>query len=98
MKCLVNPSAFWSGAAGYLYPVANQDDRIGGGHGEGLFESWSNLYYRFAQAIEARERGNEAFLKDFWLPNVEDGAKGVKWVEKCVESADRNSVWVDCNS
>lgn len=85
-------------AAGYLYPVANQDDRIGGGHGEGLFESWSNLYYRFAQAIEARERGDEAFLKDFWLPNVEDGAKGVKWVEKCVESADRNSVWVDCNS
>jgi hypothetical protein len=27
-----------------------QDDRIGGGHPEGLFEGWSNLYRRFALA------------------------------------------------
>lgn len=80
---------------GYLYPEIGNDDRIGGGHSEGLFESWSNLYYRFAQAIDARERGDEEFLKDFWLPNVEDGANGVKFVEKCVESADKGSVWVD---
>ncbi len=28
----------------YLDPLARQDDRIGGGHPEGLFEAWSNLY------------------------------------------------------
>ena len=34
----------------YLDPLARQDDRIGGGHPEGLFEAWSNLYRRFAIA------------------------------------------------
>jgi len=27
--------------------------------------------------------------------NVESGAQGVKWIEKCVESADNGAVWVD---
>ena len=80
---------------GYLYPEATEDDRIGGGHGEGIFESWSNLYYRFAQAIEKNEAGEENVLEHFWLPNIKDGVFGVKWVEKCVESADKGSVWVD---
>ncbi|HHX37325.1 MAG TPA: Gfo/Idh/MocA family oxidoreductase [Clostridiaceae bacterium] len=80
---------------GYLYPEAKEDDRIGGGHGEGLFESWSNLYYRFAQAIAANEAGEENVYEKIWLPNIEDGVFGVKWVEKCVESADKGSVWVD---
>jgi predicted dehydrogenase len=39
---------------GYLYPDALADDRIGAGHPEGLFEAWSNLYYRFAMAISPR--------------------------------------------
>lgn len=80
---------------GYLYPCATEDDRIGGGHGEGLFESWSNLYYRFAMAIDAKERRDEAFLKDFWYPDIYAGAAGVKWLEKCVESADQGGVWIN---
>ncbi len=79
---------------GYLHSIANVDNRIGAGHAEGLFESWANLYYRFAQAIEAKEAGDEAFLKDYWYPDVEAGREGVKWVEKCVESANLGSIWV----
>lgn len=37
----------------YLSPNALADDRIGGGHPEGLFEAWANLYRRYAQAIDA---------------------------------------------
>ncbi len=33
----------------YLSPNALADDRIGGGHLEGLFEAWANLYRRYAQ-------------------------------------------------
>ena len=32
---------------------------------------------------------------DFWYPDVNAGAQGIKWLEKCVESADKGSVWVD---
>ncbi len=81
--------------AGYLYPEAKVDDRIGGGHPEGLFESWANMYYRFAQAMEARDLGDEDALEKIWYPNVEAARDGIHWLTKCVESADNGSKWVD---
>ena len=80
---------------GYLYEEALADDRIGGGHPEGLFEAWSNLYLRFALAMDAANRNDTEFLKDFWYPDVNAGYEGVRWVENCVESANNGSVWVD---
>lgn len=81
---------------GYLHPSALADDRIGGGHPEGLFEAWSNLYRRFALAMDATDRGDQAFLKDFWYPGAHAGLMGVRWVEQCVKSADAGAVWVTC--
>lgn len=75
----------------YLYPEALADDRIGGGHPEGLFEAWSNLYTKFAIAIDRCEKGKAV---DFWYPDFHAGVLGVKWVEKCVESADKDSAWI----
>lgn len=83
--------------AGYLYPEARVEDRIGGGHAEGLFEAWANLYRRFALAMEGMSKG-AAEYGDFWYPNVESGAQGIKWIEKCVQSADNGAVWVDYNA
>lgn len=80
---------------GYLAPRAREEDRIGGGHPEGLFEAWSNLYRRFAVAMDASDRGDKALLADFWYPDVDAGVAGVQWVERCVESADAGAVWVD---
>ncbi|HBY9717248.1 TPA: Gfo/Idh/MocA family oxidoreductase [Klebsiella aerogenes] len=79
----------------YLTPQALADDRIGGGHPEGLFEAWSNLYRRFAQAMDATDRGDKTFLKDFWYPDVYAGQIGVNWVEHCVKSADAGSQWIE---
>ena len=31
---------------------------------------------------------------DFWYPDVKAGAQGIKWIEKCVESANNGSSWV----
>ena len=77
---------------GYLAPSALEEDRIGAGHPEGLFEAWSNLYSRFAQAMDACDRGENV---EFWYPNVHAGAEGVRWVENCVQSADQGAQWVD---
>ncbi|EJL89944.1 Gfo/Idh/MocA family protein [Pantoea sp. GM01] len=81
---------------GYLHQSALADDRIGGGHPEGLFEAWSNLYRRFALAMDATDRGDAAFLQAFWYPGAHAGLMGVRWVEQCVKSADAGAVWVDC--
>lgn len=68
--------------------------RIGGGHPEGFFESWANLYHRFALAIDAIERDDQAFLEQFWYPDVQAGISGVRWLEACVKSADNAASWV----
>lgn len=78
--------------AGYLYPEAREEDRIGGGHAEGLFEAWANLYRRFAAAMRGVDKDISG---DFWYPSVESGLQGVKWIEKCVESADKGAAWVE---
>lgn len=54
-----NPQSVMQRGAGYLYESARADDRIGGGHPEGLFEAWSNLYTEFARAIDLTERGEQ---------------------------------------
>lgn len=77
---------------GYLTPDALEDDRIGAGHPEGLFEAWSNLYSRFAQAMAAMDKGEKT---TFWYPDVHAGVEGVRWVENCVRSADHGAEWVD---
>ncbi|MGX9418703.1 Gfo/Idh/MocA family protein [Vibrio sp. WJH972] len=82
---------------GYLY----QDDsgvscnRVGGGHSEGYFESWANLYARFAYAFDAVNQGKTAELEEMWFPDVDAGIEGTRLCEKCVESADNGSIWVN---
>lgn len=70
-------------------------DRIGAGHAEGLFEAWSNLYFRFAAIMKAMDKGNKEFVKNTWYPDIDAGIKGVKLVELCVKSADNGSTWVN---
>lgn len=86
------PARILERGMGYLHPAALADDRIGAGHPEGLFEAWSNLYYRFALAMDAADRGQPAPLR---YPDIEAGVEGVRWVEHCVRSADAGAVWID---
>ncbi|WP_457583682.1 Gfo/Idh/MocA family protein [Ensifer canadensis] len=79
----------------YLYPEARIDDRIGGGHPEGLFEAWANLYRRFGLAISGRRGLAPEGLETLVFPGVDAGLEGVRWVENCVRSADAGGIWVD---
>lgn len=83
---------------GYLYQdeEAITCDRLGGGHAEGLFEAWANLYHRFGVAMDRVNQGETAddVMQSMWFPNINDGAKGVKFVERCICSANAGSTWV----
>lgn len=79
----------------YLDAAALAEDRIGAGHPEGLFEAWSNLYARFALAMEAHDDRDPGRVGDMWYPDVHAGVAGVRFVENCVRSADAGAVWVD---
>lgn len=79
----------------YLEAESLAVDRMGGLHTEGLGDSWSNIYLWIAQAIDAKRRGDEAFLKTHCYPDIHAGTEGVRWLENCVRSADAGSAWVD---
>ena len=79
----------------YLYDECNADERLGALHAEGLLESWSNIYLKFAIAIDAKKRGDEETLKTLVYPDIDAGIEGIKWIENCVKSADADSAWVD---
>jgi predicted dehydrogenase len=79
----------------YLEEESLRYERMGALHTEGLGDSWSNIYLWIAQAIDARKRGEEAFLRDHHYPGLTAGTEGVRWLENCVRSADAGALWVD---
>ncbi|RDL51113.1 Glucose--fructose oxidoreductase [Ensifer sp. M14] len=79
----------------YLYPEARIDDRIGGGHPEGLFEAWANLYRRFGLVIGGTHALAPEGLENLVFPGIDAGLEGVRWVANCVRSADAGGIWVD---
>ncbi len=79
----------------YLEAEGLRYDRMGGLHTEGLGDSWSNIYLWIAEAIDAKRRGDAAFLKTHHYPGIDAGIDGVRFLENCVRSADAGAAWVD---
>lgn len=79
----------------YLEAESLAVDRMGALHTEGLGDAWSNIYLWIAEAIDAKKRGDEAFLQTHRYPGITAGTEGVRWLENCVRSADAGAVWVD---
>jgi predicted dehydrogenase len=79
----------------YLDESALAEERLGALHAEGLSEAWANIYLKFAMAMDAKNRGDEEFLKMLVYPDIDSGLEGVRWIENCVESADNGAIWVD---
>lgn len=78
-----------------LSAEAARATRVSLGHPEGFFEAFANLYSDMADAIVARRAGTPANSPALQLPTVEDGARGVKFVEAALESSAKNGAWVD---
>lgn len=70
-------------------------DRIGYGHSEGLFESWSNLYKNFGFAMKAADDGDWKAVEKLEFPGIEAGIDDVRFLENCVKLADNGAVLVD---
>lgn len=77
----------------YLSDIANHNARIPPGHPEGFIEAFANIYVNVARTISARKAGNEPGRFDLDFPTVQDGARGVHFIHKAIESARENS-WV----
>ena len=61
------------------------------GHPEGYLEAFSNIYRGAIDAIIAQMNGNEKSRLATMIPTISAGVQGIKFVEKCVESSQKNT-------
>jgi len=78
------------GGAGMAESVAPAT-RIPPGHPEGYLEGFANLYREAADAIRAHQAGDPV---ETLVPGIEDGLRGMTFIDACVRSSARNAAWV----
>jgi predicted dehydrogenase len=76
----------------YLSDEAKALTRLPAGHPEGYLEAFANLY-RLAIADIRRVESGQTPLHDY--PTVADGLRGMRFIQRVVESSQKGAVWVD---
>jgi predicted dehydrogenase len=66
--------------------------RIPPGHPEGYLEAFANIYSEIAQAIKAARAGKKP-PEGVHFPTVDDGVKGLAFIEAAVKSSKANGEW-----
>ncbi len=77
-----------------LYPAARQMSRLPSGHPEGYFECFANIYSSFVRAVQKKTAGEPLTADDLQFPGVDEGIRGVRFIERCVESSCSGAKWV----
>ena len=77
---------------GYNNEISLDGTKLPPGHPEGIFDSMGNIYKGVARAIRQESFAPEEF------PSIEDGVRGMDFIEKTVESNSKGNVWVELNN
>ena len=81
------PTEIFTRASPWLCASARRAGRIPAGHPEGFIEAFANVYRGVFADIRARKAGTTADPLDADYPRVEDGARGVRFIECAVASS-----------
>lgn len=96
VKWLDKPTQILRAGAGYgdrLSSYAIHNTRTPGGHPEGFLEAFGNLYRNFALTLSARIHGTEAPKEAFDFPSVDDGVRGMAFINNVVKSSQSSEKW-----
>ncbi len=72
----------------FLSEFAQDSVKLPPGHPEGLFDAMGNIYNGMAKAIRDKSYTSGAF------PNVQDGVRGMRFIEAVLESHKSEQAWV----
>ena len=78
---------------GWLTDTTKGCTRLPGGHPEGFIEAFANIYRNFALTVRAHINGVEPQPEWLDFPNVDDGVRGMQFVETMVASAQSPDKW-----
>ena len=82
-----------TGGAG-LSAWASANTRTPAGHPEGYLEAFANLYRHFAAVLQARLAGEEPKPTDLDFPSVEEGVRGMQFIEAIVATKNSEQKWI----
>ncbi len=77
----------------WLCAAAQRASRLPAGHPEGFIEAFANVYGGITADIRARLAGTRADALAIDYPRVEDGARGVRFIERTVASSRSDAKW-----
>ncbi len=95
VKWLDKPTQLYRTGVGELYPETIAHTRIPAGHPEGYLEAFANIYRNVAKCIQARLEGKivDKIYQDY--PTVDDGIRGMHFIDKVVESGNNgDQKWI----
>ncbi|HEY0944086.1 MAG TPA: Gfo/Idh/MocA family oxidoreductase [Opitutaceae bacterium] len=87
------PNETWRRGEGYVAERLKPFTRTPSGHPEGYLEAFANIYHDAFRAIAAEVEGKPR-PKDLDIPTIEDGVRGMAFIEAVVKSAQRGAKWV----
>ncbi len=93
VKWLDQPMQVYRTANGYLGKNAASASRTPPAHPEGYLEAFANIYKNFANHIRAFESGTEPDEVALDYPKIEDGIRGMAFIEAVVASSKGNAAW-----
>jgi predicted dehydrogenase len=93
IKWLDKPAEIWRTGGSYVGSFASHNTRTPAGHPEGYLEAFANLYRNFALSIKARIAGNPAEPEWLDFPGIEDGVRGMAFIENVIASGKSDIKW-----
>src|SRR5687768_3225180 len=96
VKWLEQPAQILRAGGNYgdrLSSFAIQNCRTPGGHPEGYLEAFGNIYRNFALTLSARLEGKTPTKEMLDFPNVDDGIRGMAFIENVVASSQSDTKW-----
>jgi predicted dehydrogenase len=95
LKWLDKPTEVLRTGSGYLSSYAIHNTRVPSGHPEGYLEAFGNLYRNFALSIKADLTGKSPEKEWLDYPGIEDGIRGMAFIENVIASGKSNVKWTD---
>lgn len=77
----------------YLSDEAKAFTRTPAGHPEGYLEAFANIYRAFSKAVRDYKPGKKINPAKYDFPDVEDGVRGMNFVQTAVKSANSTRKW-----
>jgi predicted dehydrogenase len=98
VKWLDQPTQLLRAGGNYgdrLSSFAVKNCRTPGGHPEGYLEAFGNIYKNFAATLSAKLSGTEASAENLDYPKVDEGIRGMAFIDNVVDSSKSDKKWTE---